>query len=167
MKALAVIGLVLLLLLLAACGGAAPATVTQAVTTTITPTVTTTRTLTATQTIKSTPTPTVVNGAHQVVIENSSYNPQSITIKPGDSVTWVNKDPVPRTVTSWIIWFDEDEVAHIFIGDIFDSGDIEPGGIYTRVFNEAGLYEYSSLPLYLYVEELVPVTMGSVTARED
>ena len=126
-----------------------------------------TQTITATQTVTATPAPTVVNGAHQVVIENSSYNPPSVTIRPGDSVTWVNKDPVPRTVTSWIIWFDEDEVAHIFVGDIFDSGDIAPGGTYTRIFNEAGFYEYVSLPISLYVEELVPVTMGSVTARED
>jgi plastocyanin len=166
MKALATAGLILLLFSLAACNGTAPATLTQTVTIAA-PTVTTTQTVMATQTVAITPTPPTTSSTHQVIIENSSYNPESITIKPGDSVTWTNKGPVPRTVTSWIIWFDEDEVAHIFIGDIFDSGDIKPGEAYSRVFYEAGLYEYASLPLSLYVEELVPAMMGSVTVRED
>ena len=117
MKMLAIAGLILLLFSLAACSQAATVTLTQTVTM-MAPTVTTTQTVTTIQTVTITPTPPATNGTHQVIIENSSYNPQSITIRLGESVTWVNKDQVPRTVTSWIIWFDEDEVAHIFIGDI-------------------------------------------------
>ncbi len=171
MQALTITGLMLLLLSFAACGGAATVTTTHTVTTTktvtATQTVTTTPTVTTTQMVTTTPTPPVTGDTHQVIIENSGYNPQSITIKSGDSVAWINKDPVPRTVTSWVIWFDEDEVAHIFIGDVFDSGNIEPGGTYTRVFDEAGFYDYASLPLYFSFGELVPAMMGSVTVRAD
>ena len=162
MKALAVIGLVLLWLFFAACGGEAAVTVTQAVTTTQT----TTATVTVTVAPTSSP-PATGDSTHQIIIENSSYNPPSITIRPGDSVTWVNNSPMSRTVTSWISWLDVDEFEHIFIGDIFDSGDIEPGGTYTRIFNNVGILEYTSLPLYVDIGELFPAMMGSVTVTAD
>ncbi len=181
MKALAVTGLILLLLPFVACAGAT-VTVTPTVTTTA-PTVTTTQTITATQTVTVTPAPTqtitttptvtitptppITGDTHQVIIDNSTYSPQSITIKPGDSVTWVNSGPVSRTVTSWIIRLNEAGNSYLFIGAIFSSGDIEPGGTYTRVFNEAGLYEYASLPLYNYAHALIPAMMGSVTVAAD
>jgi plastocyanin len=36
---------------------------------------------------------------HQVVIENHSFNPSTITIAVGDTVTWQNRDPVRHTAT--------------------------------------------------------------------
>ena len=161
MKALTIIGLVLLLLSFAACSGAAPVTLTQTVA------ITQTVTVTPTPTVAPTSTPPATGGTYQVVIENSSYNPPSITIRPGDSVTWVNNSPMSRTVTSWTSWLDVDEFEHIFIGDIFDSGDIEPGGTYTRVFNNVGILEYTSMPLYVDIGELFPAMMGSVTVTAD
>ena len=33
-------------------------------------------------------------------IDNFTFNPQQITVKAGDTVTWVNHDDIPHTVTS-------------------------------------------------------------------
>ncbi len=42
-----------------------------------------------------------VRTASQTIrIENTAFNPTRVTIKVGDSVTWVNKDPVPHTATA-------------------------------------------------------------------
>jgi plastocyanin len=35
-----------------------------------------------------------------VKIDNFTFNPQQITVKAGDTVTWVNHDDIPHTVTS-------------------------------------------------------------------
>jgi plastocyanin len=35
-----------------------------------------------------------------VTIDGSSYGPSSITVRKGDTVAWVNKDPFPHTVTA-------------------------------------------------------------------
>lgn len=35
-----------------------------------------------------------------VKIDNFTFNPQQITVKAGDTVTWANHDDIPHTVTS-------------------------------------------------------------------
>jgi plastocyanin len=35
-----------------------------------------------------------------VKIDNFTFNPQQITVKAGDTVSWVNHDDIPHTVTS-------------------------------------------------------------------
>ena len=35
-----------------------------------------------------------------VKIDNFTFNPQQITVKTGDTVTWTNHDDIPHTVTS-------------------------------------------------------------------
>ena len=35
-----------------------------------------------------------------VKIDDFSFTPQTLTVHPGTTVTWVNKDDVPHTVTS-------------------------------------------------------------------
>lgn len=37
---------------------------------------------------------------HTVTIEAVAFQPDTLTVKPGDTVVWVNKDPFPHTVTS-------------------------------------------------------------------
>src|SRR5665213_113826 len=37
---------------------------------------------------------------HTVVMKATSYAPQALTIKRGDTVVWVNEDPFPHTVTA-------------------------------------------------------------------
>ena len=36
---------------------------------------------------------------HRVVMEAVGYAPATLTVAAGDTVTWVNADPVPHTVT--------------------------------------------------------------------
>ncbi len=37
---------------------------------------------------------------HTVVMQATSYAPVSLTVKRGDTVVWVNKDPFPHTATA-------------------------------------------------------------------
>ena len=36
----------------------------------------------------------------EVKIDNFVFNPQQVTVKAGDTVTWVNHDDIPHTATS-------------------------------------------------------------------
>jgi plastocyanin len=38
--------------------------------------------------------------AHEVIIQGMKYNPPSLTIKIGDTVTWINKDDMTHTATA-------------------------------------------------------------------
>jgi len=67
-------------------------------------------------------------GATDVSIANFSFQPSSIFVHAGDTVTWHNNDSVDHTVTS-------------NSGD-FDSGSISPGGSYSQSFDTAGVYSY-------------------------
>ena len=49
--------------------------------------------------------------AHTVAIDGTHFQPAMLTVKVGDSVTWVNKDPFPHTVTSASGGFDSREIA--------------------------------------------------------
>ena len=42
--------------------------------------------------------PTAGAAANQVVIENFSFAPATLTVKAGTKVTWINRDDVPHTV---------------------------------------------------------------------
>lgn len=37
---------------------------------------------------------------HTVIIENMRFQPETLTVARGDTIVWVNKDPVPHTATS-------------------------------------------------------------------
>ena len=43
---------------------------------------------------------------HTVTMENMRFQPQRLTVAPGDTVVWVNKDLVPHTATSKAGGFD-------------------------------------------------------------
>ena len=61
-----------------------------------------------------------------VMITSFSFEPSTITVPKGATVTWTNQDPVAHTIT----------------GADFDSGSIGPGKTYSRTFDRAGTYEY-------------------------
>lgn len=48
---------------------------------------------------------------HSVAIDGTSFQPATLTVKVGESVTWTNKDPFPHTVTSTAGAFDSHEIA--------------------------------------------------------
>ena len=92
--------------------------------------------------------PATNQGTHrQVIIQATTFVPLEIDIEPGDTVTWVNQDANSHTITSIRYFQDEDDVSHIYIGETWDSGDINPGQSYSRTFDQEGTFEYLSLPL--------------------
>jgi plastocyanin len=64
-----------------------------------------------------------------VDIRDFAYNPASLEISVGDTVTWTNQDSVPHTATG------SDT-------DLLQSGTIAPGSSFSQVFNSPGQIEY-------------------------
>jgi plastocyanin len=65
---------------------------------------------------------------NQVVIENFSFVPATLTVKPGTKVTWVNRDDVPHTAT------DTDKR--------FNSKTLDTDDQFDFTFSEPGTYNY-------------------------
>ena len=65
---------------------------------------------------------------HIVVIQGVTFVPGSLTVKRGERVKWINKDPFPHTVT-----------AH----GVFDSHRIAAGATWTYAAHKVGAYEYT------------------------
>ncbi len=74
----------------------------------------------------------VEEGVHVAQMRQLAFTPAEITIRLGESVEWVNSDPVAHTVTatdrSW------------------DSGIVAAGGRYRRAFTEVGRFTYFCIP---------------------
>ncbi len=68
---------------------------------------------------------------HTVVIDATRFSPASLTIRPGDSVEWVNKDLIAHTATR--------EASK----DGFESGVIAPGKSWRRTFKTTGELAYT------------------------
>lgn len=62
-----------------------------------------------------------------VVIKDFAFNPQTLTIKVGTTVTWTNEDSALHTVTA---------------EGIFDSGALSKGESWAYTFEEIGTYDY-------------------------
>jgi plastocyanin len=73
-------------------------------------------------------TPTASAAGHDVGISNFAFSPNSITIAPGDTVTWTNSDGTTHTVTG--------------NNGTWGSGNLADGGTYTHQFNDTGDYAY-------------------------
>jgi len=69
---------------------------------------------------------------HTVLIHGFKFQPDSLTVKVGDTVVWKNADMVPHTVTA--------------VDKSFDSGHIAPGGTWKMVAKRAGTYMYNCTP---------------------
>ena len=69
---------------------------------------------------------------HGVAISNFAFSPGSVTIAPGDTVTWTNNDGVTHTVTA-------DDGT-------WESAGLVNGQTYTRQFNATGDYAYHCSP---------------------
>lgn len=63
---------------------------------------------------------------NMVSIQNFAFNPDSITVKAGTTVTWQNNDSATHTVV---------------IGTLA-SPDLAPGDSYQHTFSTAGTYQY-------------------------
>ena len=118
--------------------GATPSTAppTTATPTTLTPTTATPTTVPPT-TATTAPTETTTTGSvattsttvvNEIAIVNLTFEPASLTVKAGDTVTWVN----------------EDTVTHDIVADdgSFDGGSLAPGASYHFTFPTAGTVPY-------------------------
>ena len=67
-------------------------------------------------------------GMNEVWIQGMAFDPSSITINAGTTITWTNKDGVPHTVTSDT--------------GLFNSGTLGTNGTYSYKFVTSGTYAY-------------------------
>ena len=65
-----------------------------------------------------------------VTMGDASFQPATVTVKAGQSVTWKNGSKLTHTAT----------------GSGFDSGSIGPGQSWTHTFSKAGTYPYVCVP---------------------
>jgi plastocyanin len=65
---------------------------------------------------------------HTVVIEGMKFVPETVTVKPGDTIVWVNKDFFPHTATA------QDKS--------FDSRDMATGAKWQYVAKKRGTFSY-------------------------
>jgi plastocyanin len=72
--------------------------------------------------------PTTSPAGPTVSIDNFSFEPTTITVAPGTTITWVNHDDVPHTVTA-------DNKG-------FASTALDTDGRYSRRFTTPGTYRY-------------------------
>jgi plastocyanin len=66
-------------------------------------------------------------------IPEDFFSPDSLAISIGDSVVWTNNDAEEHTSTSG---------ENCTPDSVWDSGDIEPGASFLRVFDVAGIFPY-------------------------
>lgn len=64
----------------------------------------------------------------EVKIDNFNFEPREITVAPGTTVVWTNRDDVPHTVTS--------------SNDKFGSKALDTDDKFSFTFKDAGTYEY-------------------------
>lgn len=74
--------------------------------------------------------PAVAAANPQVLIDNFTFQPATLTITPGTKVTWINRDDVPHTATS------------TSKPRVFDSGTLDTDDTYSFVFSNPGQYDY-------------------------
>jgi plastocyanin len=72
-------------------------------------------------------TPALAATTHTVAMDGTRFVPETITVKRGDRVVWMNKDPFPHTAT-----------AH----GTFDSGSVAPGHSWSYSAREPGEFAY-------------------------
>jgi len=74
-------------------------------------------------------TPSGTSGSYTISIQNFAFNPGTLTVPNGTTVTWINNDNVDHTVTTE--------------GGLFNSGPLNNGQNFTYTFTTPGTYNYS------------------------
>lgn len=69
------------------------------------------------------------NNLNEVIIEGFTFSPKTITIKVGETITWINRDPTSHPIQS-------------DTGDEISSGNLPKDQTYSHTFNTAGTYAY-------------------------
>lgn len=77
---------------------------------------------------KSSSSNTTNPGPNEVWIQGMAFNPATITVTAGTTITWTNKDGIAHTVTSNT--------------GAFNSGTLNADGTYSHLFSTAGSFPY-------------------------
>jgi len=72
-------------------------------------------------------TPAIAATTHTVAMDGTRFVPETLTVKRGDRVVWVNKDPFPHTATAV---------------PTFNSKSIAAGHSWSYVANKSGEFAY-------------------------
>jgi len=76
-------------------------------------------------------------GPNEVWMQNTAFNPSTITVDAGTTITWTNKDNMTHTVTSGTPGNPN---------GIFNSGNMGNNATFSFTFNTAGTYSYYCIP---------------------
>lgn len=90
------------------------------------------------KTVSSTAAETTTANSNQVICKNNKFVPDTLTVKVGTTVTWVNQDGYIHTVTSGTSPSDR--------SGLFDSGNLNGGETFSFTFDKAGTYDYFCIP---------------------
>lgn len=61
-------------------------------------------------------------------IDNFAFGPDTLTISPGTTVTWTNRDDIPHSIVE--------------VNDRFRSKALDTDGSYSFTFTQSGTYDY-------------------------
>lgn len=70
----------------------------------------------------------MISRHHRVDLRDLAFQPDTLRAILGDTVSWVNRDIVPHTVTA--------------PGERWDSGELDPGQSFALVLNRVGVVRY-------------------------
>lgn len=92
------------------------------------------------------------NAPVAVGIDNFTFNPQTLTVKAGATVTWTNKDDIPHTVAA--------------VNRQFKSKALDTDDAYSFTFTTPGTYAYfCSLHPHMTGTIVVEAATGSTAAE--
>ena len=80
------------------------------------------------KTVTNTTTTTMIEKPNTVLIKGFAFNPATLTVAKGTTVTWMNMDTATHNVVS--------------TGNDFSSETLNNGQSYEHTFNETGTFEY-------------------------
>jgi plastocyanin len=72
---------------------------------------------------------TAAGRTYTIVVENMRFDPQTLVVKSGDRIKWVNKDLFPHTATA--------------DSKVFDSHSIAPNTSWALMMHKPGSYTYA------------------------
>ena len=87
-----------------------------------------------------------------IAIDNFTFNPQKLTVKAGNTVTWTNKDDIPHAIAT--------------ASKQFKSKTLDTDDAYSFTFTTPGSYEYfCSLHPHMTGTVVVEAAAGENTTR--
>ncbi len=95
----------------------------------------------------NTPAEEAVRAAEVTMTNDLTFQPRTVRIKAGETVTWRNTSNLVHTVTADPELASDPSSIKLPTGaEPFNSGDLQPGQTFSRTFEVAGEYNYFCIP---------------------